>query len=179
MPGTESWTRKLCLPIGAALLLSAASAASARADEAPATTVMSIDEADRRAPGPLSRIVLEYSRRFKEVTDRGGKRPIVAADWDRLGELLDKTRFERIGSYDKAMGWSQYLALLNGFANRSTWDGKVRRITEVPGRVYLELVESGERRDGSGGFVTNTLTVYEFDKARKLRRLWVYTQQSH
>jgi hypothetical protein len=141
------------------------------------TELKTIEQAQAEAPGPLAQRVLEYGRRFGQVLGLASERPLTDADWEPLGELLDKGRFERIGGYNQAMGWSEYLGLLNGFAGVSTWQAKVRRITEASGRVYLELVESGQRRDGSSSFETNTLTVYEFDEAQKLVRLWVYLQQ--
>lgn len=156
-----------------------ATSASAASRKGESTELKTIEQARAEAQGPLSQRVLEYSRRFGEILELGGKRPLTNADWEPLGELLDKSKFERVGGYNQTMGWNEYLGLLNGFGNASTWQGKVRRITEAPGRVYLELVESGQRRDGSGSFVTNTLTVYEFDDQQKLVRLWVYLQGTH
>lgn len=132
-----------------------------------------------QAEGPLSRRVLEYGRRFGQVIALAGERQVTPQDWELLGEMLDRERFERVGAYQQSMRWDDYLVLLCGFANASTWQGKLRRVTEGKGVVYLEMVESGARRDGSGSFATNTLTVYEFDDAEKLVRLWVYVQGEH
>ena len=48
----------------------------------------------------------------------------------------------------------------------------MRRITEVPGLVYLELEERNTREGVTD--VSNTVTIYEFNQASKLRKLNVY-----
>jgi len=52
------------------------------------------------------------------------------------------------------------------------WEGTLRRITEVPGLVFLEL-EERNTRDGVTD-VSHTVTIYEFDSADKLLKLDVY-----
>jgi hypothetical protein len=51
----------------------------------------------------------------------------------------------------------------------------VRRVSELPGLVYLEI---GERHARPGGVaLVNSLSVYEFSSGGKIRHLDVYLQR--
>jgi hypothetical protein len=54
----------------------------------------------------------------------------------------------------------------------TAWEGTLRRITEVPNLVFLEL-EERNTRDGVTD-VSHTVTIYEFNSAAKLQKLDVY-----
>ena len=55
------------------------------------------------------------------------------------------------------------------------FDTVLRRVSELPGLVYLEL-EERHTKDG-GVAVINSLSVYEFNAASKVKQLDVYLQQ--
>jgi hypothetical protein len=72
------------------------------------------------------------------------------------------------------MNWPQYAAFLTEWARGAEYDSTVRRISEVPGLVFLELEERGTSNGHS--YVINSVTVYEFNEAGKIRHLDVYLQ---
>ena len=55
------------------------------------------------------------------------------------------------------------------------FDTVLRRISELPGLVYLELEERHTRPGGVA--VVNSLSVYEFNADGKIKHLDVYLQQ--
>ena len=124
----------------------------------------------------LSRKVLQYSENFKRIADKIKQRSLSEADWAPMEELVDVENFQRMGVFltDRAevSSWQQYKQLIAQYGGMTSWEGTLRRITEVPGLVYLEL-EERNTRDGVTD-VSNTVTIYEFNQAGKLRKLDVY-----
>jgi hypothetical protein len=124
----------------------------------------------------LSRKVLQYSERFKHIADKIRAGTITDADWASMEELVDVPNFQREGVFltDKVevINWQQYKNIISQYAGATTWEGTLRRITEVPGLVFLEL-EERNTRDGVTD-VSHTVTIYEFNNAGKLRKLHVY-----
>ncbi len=122
----------------------------------------------------LSRKVLQYAKNFSQIVEKleqGG-----SPDWAPMEELVDVKEFRREGvflaDYAEVSTWQQYKELVIGYGGMTLWEGTLRRITEVPGLVYLEL-EERNTRDGVTD-VSNTVTIYEFNQAGKLRKLDVY-----
>jgi hypothetical protein len=128
------------------------------------------------ADGPLSRQVLDFEavvrRLVKEAKDPG----FTAADWAPLAEFAAVAEFERVGTWLEVMNWQQYTEFLTQWAKASMgFDTVLRRISELPGLVYLELEE---RHTGPGGIsAVRSLSVYEFNDDGKIRHLDVYLQQ--
>ncbi|MGA2398011.1 MAG: hypothetical protein ABSG30_08130 [Steroidobacteraceae bacterium] len=124
----------------------------------------------------LSRKVLQYSESFLRIVDKLKKPGFSEADWAQLEELVDVKNFRRLGVFltDRAelSNWQQYKQLITQYGGMTTWEGTLRRITEVPGLVFLEL-EERNARDGVTD-VSHTVTIYEFDSAGKLQKLDVY-----
>lgn len=124
----------------------------------------------------LSRKVLEYSERFAAIVNRLKQPGFSESDWAPLEELVDTGNFVREGIFlgDKAevIDWQQYKHYITQYGGHTSWDGSLRRITEVPGLVILELQE----RNTVNGVtdVSNTVTIYEFNDAGKLTHLDVY-----
>jgi hypothetical protein len=124
----------------------------------------------------LSRKVLQYSERFKTLTERLREPDFSEADWGPLEELVDTANWDRHGVFftDQAesFGWKTYKDYITRFAGDTEWEGTLRHITESPGRVILEL----EERNTRDGFThrSNTVTIYEFGDDEKLRHLDVY-----
>jgi len=52
------------------------------------------------------------------------------------------------------------------------WEGTLRRITETPSLVFLELEERNTRNGITD--IANTVTIYKFNQANKLVQLDVY-----
>ncbi len=124
----------------------------------------------------LSRKVLQYCDAFRRVVEKTKKPGFSQADWAPLEELVDVHKFERVGVFltDRAevIGWPQYKKYVSQYAGATSWEGTLRRITEVPGLVYLELQERNTRNGVTD--VSNTVTIYEFNQAGKLCHLDVY-----
>lgn len=124
----------------------------------------------------LSRKVLQYSEHFKRIADRIRQGGATDADWAPMEELVDTQNFRRVGVFLTARvetsTWQEYRKIINQYGGMTAWEGTLRRITEVPGLVFLELEERNTREGVTD--VSNTVTIYEFDTAGKLRQLDVY-----
>lgn len=124
----------------------------------------------------LSRSVVQYSERFNQLIGKIKQPGFSDADWAPLEELVDVDNFERVGVFlttrAEVIGWPQYKKYITQYAGGTSWEGTLRRITETPGLVILEL-EERNIRDGVTD-VSNTVTIYEFNQDGKLRHLDVY-----
>jgi hypothetical protein len=124
----------------------------------------------------LSRKVLQYSERFLQLVNKIKKPGFSEADWAPLEELVDVRNFQRVGVFLTARvevsNWQQYKGLITQYGGMTSWEGTLRRITEVPGLVYLELEERNSR-DGVTD-IANTVTIYKFNESGKLSHLDVY-----
>ena len=124
----------------------------------------------------LSRAVLQYSERFNQLVQRIKKSDFSEKEWAPIEDLVDVENFQRMGVFltDRAevFGWPQYKKTIMQYGGMTHWEGTLRRITEGPNVVILEL----EERNTTAGVmdVANTVTIYEFNKAGKLHHLDVY-----
>ncbi|WP_106400272.1 hypothetical protein [Actinocorallia populi] len=124
----------------------------------------------------LSRKVLEYGLTTKHLVDRAKNPGFSAADWAPLAELVAVEEFERVGNFKEVMNWAEYVEFLTGWATSAEWECSFKRITERPGLVFLELEERSEVGDYKS--VVNSVSVYEFDEAGKIRHIDVYLQMA-
>ena len=126
--------------------------------------------------GGLSRTVLQYSEEFLRVVNKMKQPGFSETDWARLEDLVEVESFQRVGVFLTARvevsNWQQYKQFITQYGGKTSWEGTLRRITEVPGLVYLEL-EERNTRDGVTD-VANTVTIYKFNSAGKLCNLDVY-----
>ncbi|MFT3967312.1 MAG: hypothetical protein QM690_15660 [Sphingobium sp.] len=124
----------------------------------------------------LARRVLEYSLVMKQKVDEAKRPGFTVESWAPLAEMVAVDRFERVGNFLEVMGWRDYVAFLTQWARESDWECSFRRVTEKDGVVWLEL----EERSDTGGrrSVVNSVSVYEFDEAGKLRHLDIYLQMA-
>jgi len=124
----------------------------------------------------LSRKVLQYSENFLRIIDKIKQPGLRESDWAGLEELVDVKSFRRLGVFltDRAevSDWPQYKELITQYGGMTAWEGTLRRITEAPDLVFLEL-EERNTRDGVTD-VSNTVTIYEFNSAARLVKLDVY-----
>ncbi|MET1757145.1 hypothetical protein ABVV53_17015 [Novosphingobium sp. RD2P27] len=124
----------------------------------------------------LTRKVIEYSEAFAEIVEKAKGGTLSDADWQRIEQIVDTEAFERVGIFlgaqAEVIDWAKYKYYVSQYAAGTTWEGTLRHVTEEPGRVILEL----EERNASDGVtdVSNTVTIYEFSDAGKLRHLDVY-----
>jgi len=121
---------------------------------------------------PLTRTVLDYT----EVIQRLVPGVKAVDDWAPLAEFVAVDDFERVGTFMEVQDWRQYTEMLTQWAaSVDKFDTTVRRITEGPELVYFEIEERHFR--GEIVNVVNSMTVFEFDQAGKIRHLDVYLQQ--
>jgi hypothetical protein len=124
----------------------------------------------------LSRKVLQYSENFKRIADKARQGTLTDADWAPMETLVDVQNFRRHGVFltdtMEYSTWQQYKAIVTQYGGMTQWEGTLRRITEVPGLVFLEL-EERNTRDGVTD-VSRTVTIYKFNEAGKLIELDVF-----
>jgi hypothetical protein len=121
---------------------------------------------------PLTRTVLDYTEAMRRLVP-GVK---AADDWAPLAEFVAVNDFERVGTFMEVQDWDQYTKMLTGWASSvDKFDTAVRRITEGPDLVFFEIEERHYR--GGSAHVVNSMTVFGFDDAGKIRHLDVYLQQ--
>jgi hypothetical protein len=128
----------------------------------------------------LSRKVLQYSEGFLQIVNKIKQPAFRAADWAPLEEFVDVNNFQRVGVFltnrAEVSNWQQYKQLITQHGGATAWEGTLRRITEVPGLVFLEL-EERNTRDGVTD-VSNTVTIYDFNQGGKLCKLDVYVSHT-
>jgi hypothetical protein len=124
----------------------------------------------------LSRKVLLYAERFLQLINKIKKPGFSESDWGPLEELVDLQNFQRVGVFltprVEVSNWQQYKGFLTEYGGMTSWEGTLRRITEVPGLVFLELEERNSRNGVTD--IANTVTIYKFNEAGKLNHLDVY-----
>jgi hypothetical protein len=124
----------------------------------------------------LSRKVLQYSENFTRIVAKLKQRGSTEAEWAAMEELVDVPNYQRmgvfLGDHAEVSTWQEYKKLIIQYGGMTSWEGTLRRITEVPGLVFLEL-EERNTRDGVMD-VSNTVTIYQFNPAGKLVKLDVY-----
>lgn len=124
----------------------------------------------------LSRAVIAYSEAFAGIAAIAKAGTLGDADWAEMEKLVDVDGFVRegvfLGPQAEVIDWATYRHYVTQYGGHTDWEGTLRRMTEVPGLVVLEL----EERNTRGGIthVSNTVTIYEFNDAGKLKRLHVY-----
>lgn len=124
----------------------------------------------------LSSKVIQYSEAFSALVNKAKNGPLIEADWGPIEQLVDVNGFERLGVFlmpqSEVLDWQTYKGYVSKYSANTEWEGTLRHITEAPGRVILEL-EERNTHDGVMD-VSNTVTIYEFNDAGKLRHLDVY-----
>ena len=124
----------------------------------------------------LAQQVLDFEATVKRLVKAAKDPGFTAAGWAPLAEFVAVREFERVGTWMEVMNWQQYTEFMTQWARSSMgFDTVLRRISELPGLVYLELEERHTRPGGVA--VVNSLSVYEFNADGKIKHLDVYLQQ--
>ncbi len=123
-----------------------------------------------------SRTVLEYSLLMKRLVDRSKQPGFSVESWGPLAELVAVDEFERVGNFKEVMNWHDYVDFLTSWAPSADWECWFKRVTEKSDVVFLEL----EERVKVGNFSSsvNSVSVYDFDSAGKIRHLDIYLQMA-
>lgn len=132
-----------------------------------------IDVAAQRFSGNC-RTAMEYGLFQKQIMDRAKGAPDYSPDeWLGLKQFVTDD-FERIGNFKEVMTFDDMVAFLQAWSPTQHWEGSFKRVVEHDNVVWLEL----EERVGEGASqqAVNSVTVYEFDDAGKIRHLDVYLQ---
>jgi hypothetical protein len=122
----------------------------------------------------LPRKVLEYGQIMKRLVDSAKQPGFVVANWAPLAGLVAVDEFVRVGNFREVMNWQDYLTFLTSWATSAEWECSFKRITENRGVVFLELEERSKFGDFSS--VVDSLSVYEFNSAGKIRHIDIYLQ---
>jgi len=120
------------------------------------------------------RTAIEYGMFQKRLMDRSKTAADYSPDeWLGLKQFVTDD-FERIGNFKEVMTFKDMVGFLQAWAPTQHWEGSFKRVSEYDNVVFLEL----EERVGEGEEQTavNSVTVYEFDDAGKIRHLDVYLQ---
>jgi hypothetical protein len=121
----------------------------------------------------LTEKVLEYSDTIRRTV------PTVRTpdDWAPVAALVAVEDFERVGTFLEVQDWNAYTEMLTAWANGiERFETVVRRISQIDNLVYYEIEE--RHVVGQRTTVLNSLTVFEFDDAGKVRHLDVFAQQA-
>ena len=124
----------------------------------------------------LSRLVLQYADIFSRIVEKLKQGSLSETDWAPIEEFVDVDNFQRVGIFltgqVEVSTWQQYKAIISQYGAVTSWEGTLRRITEVSGLVFLEL----EERNTTGSImdVANTIMIYQFNQADKIIKLDVY-----
>jgi hypothetical protein len=113
---------------------------------------------------------------MKRLVDGAKETDFSAGDWAPLADMIAVEEFERVGNFKEVMDWQQYLDFLTSWARSSDWECSFKRITESGDTVFLELEERS--RVGDYHSVVNSVSVYEFNAAGKIRHLDIYLQMA-
>ena len=132
------------------------------------------DDATLGACSELSAKVLEYDRIVSEVVLEAKEPAFSQENWAPLAELIAVDEFERVGILRESMTWQQYVDFLTEWAASKSFWTRVRRVSEVPPLVYLEVEEHHLNDDTET--VINSMSVFEFNEAGQIRHLDVYLQ---
>jgi hypothetical protein len=124
----------------------------------------------------LSHKVLEYSLIIKRLVDSAKQPGFSVQSWAPLAELVAVDDFERVGNFKEVMNWHDYIDFLTNWAASPDWECSFERITENGDVVFLELEERSRMGDYSS--VVNSVSVYEFNDAGKIRHIDIYLQMA-
>ena len=132
-----------------------------------------IDTAAERYNG-LARRAIDYGRFQKGLMDRSRQAADYSPDeWLGLKDFVSDG-FQRVGNFKEVMNIDDMIRFLQAWAPTQKWEGSFKRVTEQDNVVWLELEERvGE---GDNQAAVNSVSVYEFDDAGKIRHLDVYLQ---
>ncbi len=123
--------------------------------------------------GQLGAKVLEYVDAIVSAVPTAQS----ADDLDRVAQLVNVDEFERVGTFLEVQDWPAYAAFLVGWASAiDTFESRTKRVVEVGALVFYETEERHFHGDSST--VLNSLTIFEFDDAGKIRRLQVFMQKA-
>ena len=121
-----------------------------------------------------ARRAIDYGLFQKNLMDRSKQAADYSPDeWLGLKDFVTDD-FQRIGNFKEVMTFQDMVGFLQAWAPTQHWEGSFKRVTEHDNVVWLEL----EERVGEGAVqsAVNSVSVYQFDAAGKIRHLDIYLQ---
>ena len=119
----------------------------------------------------LARRAIDYGLFQKNLMDRSKQASDYSPEeWLGLKDFVTDD-FERIGNFKEVMTFGDMVRFLQAWSPTAHWEGSFKRVTEQDNVVWLELEERVEDHEP-----VNSVSVYEFDEAGKIRHLDVYLQ---
>ncbi len=125
-------------------------------------------------PGPLSRKVIEFIDTTARLVKRAKQPDFSPDEWNVLAALVAVDAFERVSANKGSRNWQEDMALRSQWSANADFDSKIRRIKELGNLVYMDI-EENIRAPGQTTSV-NTLGIFEFNEAGKLRKVTAYQQ---
>lgn len=121
-----------------------------------------------------ARRAIDYGLFQKRLMDRAkGAADYSPDEWLGLKDFVTDD-FQRIGTFKEVMTFEDMVRFLQAWSPTQHWEGSFKRVSEHDNVVFLELEERvGE---GDGQTAVNSVSVYQFDAAGKIRHLDVYLQ---
>ena len=100
-------------------------------------TVMETSDGGTDSSGELTRRVLDYELKVKDLVLHAKEPGYSQNVGALLADMIEVGEFERIGISREAMNWNEYLDFLIQWANRSNgFATRVRRVTEVARTLF-------------------------------------------
>ncbi|MCJ2180259.1 hypothetical protein [Novosphingobium album (ex Hu et al. 2023)] len=124
----------------------------------------------------LSRKVLEIALLMKNNMIASREPDYSPEIWERIEDYVSPDEFERIGIFKESMDYKKYIDFNAKWAPTADWEGSFKRVTECGHLVFLELEERVTAEGATN--IVNTLMVYDFNSAGKVRHLDVYMQEA-
>lgn len=137
---------------------------------------LTLKEALPLAKGPLSRLALEYCFTMRDLVAQSKQPGFTDNGWAALAALVDGAEFERIGCFREKFCWEKYAGHLTIWGKATAWDFKVLNTLEGDDYAVIELEECATYPHRTERY--NSLSVFEFNAARKLSRLKLYLSRA-
>lgn len=128
-----------------------------------------MDDPGPPPPASLAARAQQYIEMVTEIARMAKLPDYTAAAWTALAPLVATDAFLLIGHGKQELDWPAAMARMDRWARTTEFSFGLRRVEEAGRLVFMELDE----RIAVQGQTSNrqTMTVYEFDAAGKLRRL--------
>ncbi len=125
-------------------------------------------------PGQLSQKVIEFIDTTARLVKRAKQPDFSPDEWNELAALVAVDEFERVSANKDGRNWQEDMALRSQWSANADFDSKIRRIKEAGNLVYMDIVENVTANGHTNS--VNTLGIFEFNEAGKLRKVTAYQQ---
>jgi hypothetical protein len=124
--------------------------------------------------GELIRLALRFCDLGEALSKQRPEGGLSDADLAPLAAMVATADFRRIGIWRDEQTWPEYVAYMKAWAGRTSLASTVIRASAAAPYAFVELHERITRRGAQSS--KNSMMVFEFDQAQKIRGLSVYEQ---